>query len=63
MRSGRYPFNLADTASAVVVPGGYARNIRAIKADVRELAITKLGQLGNITLIITEGPDHADERE
>jgi hypothetical protein len=49
--------------SAVIVAGRNARNVGAVEADVRQFAIAELGKLGNIALIVTEGLDHADERE
>src|SRR4029077_13685664 len=52
---GRCPSPLlAETASAVVIAGCNARNIRAIQADVGQFAIAELGQLGDIALIVPE---------
>jgi hypothetical protein len=51
------------TGSAVVVTGCYARDVRAMKADIGQLAIAELGQLSDISLIVPERLDHADERE
>jgi hypothetical protein len=53
----------ADKQSAVIVPGCNARNVRAIKADIGQFAIAKLGQFADIALIVPERLDHADERE
>ena len=53
----------ADGRSAVVVPGCNARNVRAIEADIGQLAIAELGQFADIALIVPECLDHADERE
>src|ERR1700704_6762954 len=49
--------------SVVVVAGCNARNVRAIKADIGQFAIAKLGQFADIALIVPERLDHADERE
>src|SRR6202035_4466073 len=53
----------AEKASAVIGAGCNARNVRAIKADIGQFAITKLGQFADIALIVPERLDHADERE
>src|ERR1700738_3338770 len=53
----------AENRSAVIGAGGNARNVRAIKADIGQLAIAKLGQFADIALIVPECPDHPDERE
>src|SRR5580704_12158113 len=50
-------------ASAGIGTCGYARNVRAIKADIGQFAIAKLGQFADIALIVPERLDHADERE
>jgi hypothetical protein len=63
-KGGRYPFGSAgENGSAVVVAGCDTRDVRAIKANVRQLAIAKLRQFTDVALIIPEGLDHADERE
>src|SRR5258708_17104599 len=49
--------------SAVIGAGRNARNVRAIKADIGQFAIAKLGQFADIALIVPECPDHPDERE
>src|ERR1700730_825087 len=49
--------------SAVIGAGCNARNVRAIKADIGQFAIAKLGQFADIALIVPERLDHADERE
>src|SRR5712675_2788369 len=49
--------------SAVIMAGSNAWNVRAIKADIGQLAIAKLGQFADIALIVPERLDHADERE
>ena len=49
--------------SALIVTGCNARNVRAIKADIGQFAIAKLGQFADIALIVPERLDHADERE
>src|ERR1700675_5033782 len=49
--------------SAVIGTGCNARNVRAIKADIGQFAIAKLGQFADIALIVPERLDHADERE
>ena len=53
----------ADDGSAVIGPGCNARNFRAIKTDVGQFAIAKLGQFADIALIVPESLDHADKRE
>src|SRR5581483_3465900 len=63
MNAGAIRSQSAATGSAVVGPGCYARNIRAIEADIGQLAIAKLGQLVDIALIVPKRLDHADERE
>src|SRR4051794_475720 len=63
-RGGRYPFvRQPNKRSAVIVPGCNARNVRAIKADIGQFAIAKLGQFADTALIVPERLDHADERE
>src|SRR5476651_822918 len=63
-RSGRYPSQQsAENGSAVIGAGCNARNVRAIKADIGQFAIAKLGQFADIALIVPERLDHADERE
>src|ERR1700712_5550232 len=63
-QSGRYPFvSRHRSESAVIGTGCNARNVRAIKADIGQLAIAELGQFADIALIVPEGLDHADERE
>src|ERR1700716_3031656 len=49
--------------SAVIGAGRNTRNVRAIKADIGQFAIAKLGQFADIALIVPERLDHADERE
>src|SRR3981081_783132 len=49
--------------SAVIDAGCNARNVRAIKANIGQFAIAKLGQFADIALIVPERLDHADERE
>src|SRR4030088_991288 len=49
--------------SAVIFSGRNAGNVRAIKADIGQFAIAKLGQFADIALIVPERLDHADERE
>src|SRR5450631_3194060 len=49
--------------SAVIITGRNAGNVRAIKADIGQFAIAKLGQFADIALIVPERLDHADERE
>src|SRR6266849_7719176 len=49
--------------SAVIIAGRNAGNVRAIKADIGQFAIAKLGQFADIALIVPERLDHADERE
>src|SRR5579863_2614197 len=58
----RLEFRLSGL-SALIVPGCDARNIRPIKTDIGQFAIAKLGQFGNVALIVAECLDHADERE
>src|SRR5437016_7240584 len=53
----------ADGRSAVVVPGCNGRNVRAIGADIGQVAIVELGQFADIALVVPECLDHADERE
>jgi hypothetical protein len=61
---GRYPSQRwAETGSAVIAAGCNARNVRAIKADIGQFAIAKLGQFADIALVVPESLDHADERE
>src|SRR5476651_2772226 len=63
-RSGRYPSQQsAENGSAVIGAGCNARNVRAIKADIGQFAIAKLGQFADIALIVPERLDHADERK
>src|SRR5712675_2008940 len=63
-RGGRYPSQQsAEKRSAVIGAGCNARNVRAIKTDIGQFAIAKLGQFADIALIVPEGLDHADERE
>src|ERR1700690_1030957 len=63
-RSGRYPSRQsAENGSAVIGAGCNARNVRAIKTDIGQFAIAKLGQFADIALIVPERLDHADERE
>src|SRR5215471_747424 len=57
--SGRQRLN----GSAVVVTGCHAGNVRAIEADVGQLAIAKLGQLGDIAPIVPKRLDQSDKRE
>src|ERR1700730_14369573 len=49
--------------SAVIIAGRNARNVRAIKANIGQFAIAKLGQFADIALIVPERLDHADERK
>src|SRR3977135_1546736 len=49
--------------SAVIGAGRNARNVRAIKANIGQFAIAKLGKFADIALIVPERLDHADERE
>src|ERR1700723_2520004 len=49
--------------SALIITGCNARNVRAIKADIGQFAIAKLGQFADIALIVPEPLDHANERE
>src|SRR5690349_12152036 len=49
--------------SAVMVAGCNARDVRAIKADIGQFAIAELGQFSDVSLIVSERPDEADERE
>src|SRR6202166_831126 len=53
----------AEVKSALVGTGCNARNVRAIKAEIGQFAIAKLGQFADIALIVPERLDHADERE
>src|SRR5712672_4214957 len=63
-RGGRYPSQQsAEKRSAVIGAGCNARNVRAIKTDIGQFAIAKLGQFADIALIVPERLDHADERE
>ena len=62
-RAGAIRSQSAEAESAVIVAGCYARDVRAIKADVGQLAVAKLGKFGDIALIVPERLDHADERE
>src|ERR1700677_763918 len=50
-------------SSALVITGRNAANVRAIKADIGQFAIAKLGQFADIALIVPERLDHANERE
>jgi len=47
----------------VLGTGSDTLNVRAIDADIGELAIAELGQLVHVALVIPERLDHADERE
>src|SRR5260370_24815135 len=63
-RGGRCPSQQsAGNGSAFIGAGCNARNVRAIKADIGQFAIAKLGQFADIALIVPERLDHADERE
>ena len=53
----------ADLGSAVIGPTGNARNVRTIEADIGQFAIAELGQFADVSLIVPERLDHADERE
>src|SRR5207249_11216083 len=53
----------AAKRSAVIGAGCNARNVRAIKADVGQFAVAKLGQFVDIALVVQERLDHANERE
>src|SRR6516162_5924528 len=57
--SGRQRLN----GSAVVATGCHARDVRAIEADVGQLAIAKLGQFGDVAPIVPERLDQSDKRE
>jgi hypothetical protein len=52
-----------DAGSAIMVPGCYARNFRAMKAEIGQLAIAEPGQLSDSALTVPERLDHADERK
>src|SRR3981081_3832137 len=63
-KAGVYPFvSQLKKRSAVIGAGRNARNVRAIKANIGQFAIAKLGQFADIALIVPERLDHADERE
>src|SRR5436190_2337171 len=72
-RSGRYDNargraralsqKVGRKGSAVEGTGRNPRNVRAIEADIGQLAIAKLGQFADVALIVPERLDHANERE
>src|SRR6266853_380293 len=52
-----------QAASEPARPAPIICTVRAIKTDIGQFAIAKLGQFADIALIVPERLDHADERE